>query len=220
MAYYEEVNQKTNYYKTKVLGDIYKGVSDQGLQLIKLTEVIPNWETYLTAKQLEATQIYIKCLNASEVDYQLNLSTGTAHQRLFGSSTSKGAIGKLKVVAQRLEEQGYFERQRRIKQDKNSKRKTRRSNRTNLSQKTKDDIRELFKLVVEMPDYEQYLTKSQKERIYQFMRLRSISKCAKYFGITKNTFKQSLLGRSGNDGILGRLRKASSETTVDDWNDI
>ena len=203
---------------SRVLKEIYSNVPDSGLRLLHLIEKIPNWETYLTDKQLEAAERYIKCLNACEVDYQLNLNTGTAQQRLFGSSTSKGALGKLEEVIKRLEKQGFFEKQQKIiKKQKENQKPTRQPV---LSEKLKEGVKELFKLVIENPDYEKYLTDSQKERMYQFLRLKSIKSCAKYFNVTETTFKQSLLGRSGSGGILGRLKNAVSKETVDSWDDI
>lgn len=195
-----------------------KGVSDKGLRLLKLIEIIPNWETYLTPKQHEAAERYIKCLNACEVDYQLNLSVGTTQQRLFGSSTSKGALGRLEEIVKRLEKQGYFDKQEKLKQK--AIESSNQIKKTTISDKTKFEIKELIKLVVEMPEYEKYLTESQKERIYQFLRLRSIKTCAKYFGVTEATFKQSLLGRAGQGGILGRLKNAQSGKTIDSWDEI
>lgn len=217
---YEEVVQKSaEKYTSKVLNEIHKGVSDSGLRLLKLIEVIPNWETYLTSKQLEAAERYIKCLNACEVDYQLNLNIGTTQQRLFGSSTSKGALGRLEEIVKRLENQGYFEKQKMLQQ-KREQQQSKPVKPSKISDKTKEQIRELIKLIVDMPDYEKHLTVSQKERMYQFLRLRSIKSCAKYFNVTEATFKQSLLGKNGDDGILGRLKKASQESTINSWDDI
>jgi hypothetical protein len=206
-------------FTSKVLGEINKGVSDSGLRLLRLIEIIPNWETYLTDKQLEAAEEYIKCLNACEVDYKLNLNIGTAQQRLFGNSTSKGALGKLEETVSRLEKQGYFEKQKALQQKAEAN-----TNKVKkpavISDKTKDEIRELLKLIVEMPDYEQHLTEGQKERAFQFLRLKSIKQCAKYFDVTETTFKQSLLGKNGQGGVLGKLRSISKSQTIDNWDDI
>lgn len=206
-------------FTLKVLGEINKGVSDSGLRLLRLIEIIPNWETYLTDKQLEAAEEYIKCLNACEVDYKLNLHIGTTQQRLFGNSTSKGALGRLEEIVNRLEKQGYFEKQKALQQkaeiNANKVKKP-----TVISDKTKDEIRELLKLIVEMPDYEQHLTDSQKERTFQFLRLKSIKQCAKYFDVTETTFKQSLLGKNEQGGVLGKLKSISKSQTIDNWDDI
>lgn len=202
-------------YNNKVLDDIYKDLPDNGLRLIKLIELIPNWETYLTDKQLEVANQYIKRLNASEVDFALNLNVGTTQQRLFGGSKSQGALGKLESVVDKLQKQGYFDKINSKKESQPKKAKV-----SKLSQETKDKVRELLRLIADMPDYENYLTESQKARVYQFLRLRSFVSCAKYFNVTETTFKQSLLGRNNNSGVLGRLREAYNSKTVSNWDDI
>lgn len=219
LRYGDAEAKSAEQYTSKVLGEINKGVSDSGLRLLRLIEIIPNWETYLTDKQLEAAEEYIKCLNACEVDYKLNLNIGTTQQRLFGNSTSKGAIGRLEEIVSRLEKQGYFEKQKALQQkaeaNANKVKKP-----TVISDKTKEEIRELLKLIVEMPDYEQHLNDSQKERTFQFLRLKSIKQCAKYFDVTETTFKQSLLGKNGQGGVLGKLKAVSQSQTIDNWDDI
>lgn len=219
LKYGDAAIKSAEQYTSKILNEIHKGVSDSGLQLLRLIEIIPNWETYLTTKQLDAAEEYIKCLNCCEVDYKLNLNIGTAQQRLFGNSTSKGALGRLEEIVKRLEKQGYFEKQKIIKEkamiNSNKMKKP-----SIISDKTKEEIRELLKLIIEMPDYEQYLTDSQKERVFQFLRLKSIKQCAKYFDINETTFKQSLLGKSGQGGILGKLKTVSQANTVNNWDDI
>jgi len=194
--------------------EINKGVSESGLKLLQLVETIPNWETYLTSKQREVAEQYIKCLNACEVDYQLKLNLGTTQQRLFGSSTSKGALGKLEEICKHFQQNGYFDH--RNKNEQQSKKNILRP----ISDKTKQEIKELINLIVEIPDYESYLTESQKEKMYQFLRLRSLSTCAQYFGISEIAFQQSLLGRNGKGGILGKLQKYSAKQTVDSWDEI
>jgi len=219
LRYGDAAAKSAEQYTSKVLNEIHKGVSDSGLQLLRLIEIIPNWETYLTAKQLEAAEEYIKCLNCCEVDYKLNLNTGIAQQRLFGNSTSKGALGRLEEIVKRLEKQGYFEKQKAI-QEKATSNANKVKKPSVISDKTKEEIRELLKLIVEMPDYEQHLTDSQKERVFQFLRLKSIKQCAKYFDVTETTFKQSLLGKGGQGGVLGKLKAVSNSNTVDNWDDI
>jgi len=217
---YRDIEAKSaEVYTSKVLREINKGVSDSGLRLLRLIEIIPNWETYLTAKQLEAAEEYIKCMNACEVDYKLNLNMGTTQQRLFGNSTSKGALGRLEEIVKRLEKQGYFEKQKAL-QEKAKANTNKVKKPAVISDKTKDEIRELLRLVVEMPDYEQHLTDSQKDRMFQFLRLKSIKQCAKYFDVAETTFKQSLLGKSGQGGILGKLKSVSQSQTIDNWDDI
>jgi hypothetical protein len=198
-------------YTSKVMQEIHKGVSDSGLKLLQLVEQIPNWESYLTPKQREVVEKYIKCLNACEVDYQLNLNMGTTQQRLFGSSTSKGALGRLEEIGKHFKQTGYFDRKE--VQAKPQKTKS-------ISDKTKEEITELIKLIVEIPDYENYLTTSQKDKLYQFLRLRSLSACAKYFNITENAFQQTLLGRNGKGGILGKLKQYSAKNTVNSWEEL
>jgi hypothetical protein len=218
--YGEAAIRSAEQFTSKVLAEINKGVSDTGLRLLRLIEIIPNWETYLTTKQLEAAEEYIKCLNACEVDYKLNLNIGTTQQRLFGNSTSKGALGRLEEIIQKLEKQGYFEKQK-AAQAKQEEQENKKANlKPTISDKTKQEIRELLKLIIDMPDYEQYLTASQKERVFQFLRLKSIKQCAKYFNVTEMTFKQSLLGKGGQGGVLGRLKKITEEQTVDSWDNI
>ena len=205
-------------YANKVLIEINKNVTDSGLRLLHLIEIIPNWETYLTPKQLEATKKYVKCLNSSEVDYELNLSTGVAYNRLFGNSKNKGALGKLEDVYKILDNQGYFER---IKI--NSKKEEKRKNtikKSVITDKTKEQLKELFTIISELNGYDQYLTNSQSEKLQKFLELKSIKRCAEYYGITEITFKQTLFGRSNSTGILGKLRNAYRETTVLKWEEI
>lgn len=198
-------------YTSKVIQEIHKGVSDSGLKLLQLVEQIPNWESYLTPKQREVAEKYIKCLNACEVDYQLNLNMGTTQQRLFGSSTSKGALGRLEEIGKHFEQTGYFDKKEvQVKPQKTK----------SISDKTKEEITELIRLIVEIPDYENYLTTSQKDKLYQFLRLRSLSACAKYFNITENAFQQTLLGRNGKGGILGKLKQYSNKNTVNSWEEL
>lgn len=202
-------------YTSKVMKEIHKGVSESGLKLLQLVEQIPNWESYLTPKQREVAERYIKCLNACEVDYQLNLNLGTTQQRLFGSSTSKGALGRLEEIGKHFQQSGYFDRQRK-KADEPAKKVVSKP----ISDRTKEEIKELIKLIVEIPDYENYLTTSQRDKIYQFLRLRSLSACAKHFDITEIAFQQALLGRNGKGGVLGKLRQYSARQTVDSWDDM
>lgn len=183
-----------------VLKEIYKGVPDSGLKLLDLIEKVPNWETYLTPKQREVAILYIKCLNACEVDYQLKLNNGTTHQRLFGSSTSKGAIGRLEEISKLLKEKPIREKQ--VKDNKKA-----------ISKKMKENIMELIQLLSDIPNYENYLTELQKERLYMFLQLKSIKACADHFCISEQTFNQTLFG---NTGILRKLK----EFQTNNWNEI
>ncbi len=205
-------------YTNKILMQINKNITDSGLRLLHLVEVIPNWETYLTPKQLEATKKYIKCLNSSEVDYELNLSTGVAYNRLFGNKKNKGALGKLEEVYKILDNQGYFER---VKLNLKKEEKRKNTIKKNIiTDKTKEQLKELFTIMSELNEYDQYLTSSQTEKLQKFLELKSIKTCAEYYGITETTFRQTLFGKNNSNGILGKLRNAYSKTTVNNWEEI
>lgn len=213
MKYGEASLQAREYFASKVKRQLNKNVTDYGLRFIKLTTLIPNWETYLTPKQREAALRYIKCMNAYEVDYQLNLSLGTTHQRLFGNKNSKGAIGRLEEVYKMLESNGYFEEKKKQKEAVNQAKK----NKVRLTEKSLQSIKELFKLIVEIPDYEKYLTKSQKEKVDHLMRTRSLVAAARACGVTVKSYKQALIGEGG---ILDKLRKVNQDRTVNSWDEI
>lgn len=180
-------------------------------RLLFLIGKVPNWELYLTDKQLEATKLYISILDASLVDDKLNLGRGSSHTRLFGGAKNKGAIGKLEEAYKKLEKMGYFEEKK-----SNEKYNTKNI----ISDKTMNKVKELFKIVTDIENYEQYLTDSQKEKLYQFLVLRSFKECAKHFNINESSFKQSLLGKDDNDGILGKLKKVYDQKYINNWNDI
>lgn len=204
--------------QTKIKSQLNKSVTDSGLRFLKLIEAVPNWETYLTVKQLEVAKRYVTCMSAYEVDHQLKLSYGTTQQRLFGNNkTSKGAIGRLEEVARRLENSGYYERQKKMHERVKEQTKKKKSK---LSPETLMKTRELFKLVVSMPDYEKYLTKIQAERVYQFVRLKNYKAVAHHFGITEIALKHSLIGKKDGDGALGKLKKAMEQNTVSSWEEI
>ena len=205
-------------FSNKVLLEINKSLPDSGLKLLNLVEIIPNWETYLTDKQLESTKEYIKHLSASEVDYRLGLRIGTTQQRLFGTISSKGALGRLEEIKDRLDKQGYFEHKKTATQK--AQKRAKNAKPTKISDKTKEQIKELFFIISQVPNYKEYLMPSQIERLEKFLELKSVKSCAKYFGITEVTFKQSLFGRSYDSGILGKLRKVYESTTVNKWSDL
>lgn len=205
-------------FSNKVLLEINKSLPDSGLKLLNLIEIIPNWETYLTDKQLESTKEYIKHLSASEVDYRLGLRIGTTQQRLFGTISSKGALGRLEEIKDRLDKQGYFEHKKTAIQKDQKRAKNAKP--TKISDKTKEQIKELFFIISQVPNYKEYLMPSQIERLEKFLELKSVKSCAKYFGITEVTFKQSLFGRSYDSGILGKLRKVYESTTINKWSDL
>ena len=205
-------------YTRKILIELNKNITDSGLRLLHLVEIIPNWETYLTPKQLDATKKYIKCLNSSEVDYELGLSSGVAYNRLFGNSKSKGALGKLEEIYNLLSSQGYFNRIKTINNKEENKNKIIKKN--VITDKTKNQLKELYTIISELNDYDQYLTPSQSEKLQKFLELKSIKTCAQYYGITDTAFRQTLFGKNSNSGILGRLKAAYNNTTVNDWKDI
>ena len=167
MKYGEASLRAREYFASKVKRQLNKNVTDYGLRFIKLTTLIPNWETYLTPKQREVALRYIKCMNAYEVDYQLNLNSGTTHQRLFGNKTSKGAIGRLEEVYKMLESNGYFEEKEKQKEAVNQTKK----NKVRLTEKSLQNIKELFKdcpeLVTKVDNnfYEKNLTKEEKKKL-------------------------------------------------------
>lgn len=76
-------------------------------ELLNLINTIPNWETYLTDKQLQITKIYVGCRNTTNVDIHLGLTNGLAYHTLFGSIKNKTQVGgvlkKLQIVKQRLD---------------------------------------------------------------------------------------------------------------------
>lgn len=205
-------------FSNKVLLEINKSLPDSGLKLLNLIEVIPNWETYLTDKQLESTKEYIKQLSASEVDYKLGLRTGTTQQRLFGTITSKGALGRLEEIKDRLDKQGYFDHKKNVAYKTEKRLNTIKASK--ISDKTKEQIKELFFIISQVPNYKDYLFPSQVERLEKFLELKSVKSCSKYFGVTEITFKQSLFGRNYDSGILGKLRKVYESNTVSKWSDI
>ena len=180
-------------------------------RLLFLINKIPNWETYLTDKQLEATKLYLSTFNATLVDIKLNLSTSTAYARIFGGSNSKGALGKLEEAYSKLDKLGYFNKQ-------NVKKKE--STKPIISNKTLEKTKELFDIINKMEDYKIYLTQSQNEKLDKFLSTRSYKECAKYFNINESSFKQSILGRDDSSGILGKLRKEYNKKYVNDWDKI
>lgn len=74
-------------------------VSEKGLVLIKLINIIPLWETYLSEKQLEAVREYKHSMSITEVGHRLKIDPSSADCRLFGDpGKSKGALGRLMEV--------------------------------------------------------------------------------------------------------------------------
>lgn len=174
---------------------------------------IPNWEIHLTDKQLECCKLYICNLDTYMVDDKLNLKRGTCFRRIFGNSKNKGALGRLEEIYIRLDNIGYFK-------EKEVKKKNSVNNKAILSNRTLEKVKELFKMITEIQDYNKYLTKSQNEKIYYFLKTRSFKECAKYFNVTEVTFKQSILGRDDNSGVYGKLKKIHNEIYINDWDSI
>lgn len=201
-------------FSSKIKTELNKNSSELGMRLVKLIQMIPNWETYLTEKQLESAKKYVTILNAYEVDYQLRLTAGTTHQRLFGSKTSKGALGRLENVYRVLEQQGYFEdqqkKQQELKQNLQVKKKK-------LSQKTIQSVKQLLSLIVDHPDYQKHLTKSQAEKVYHFISLRSFAGTARQCGISQDSLKTALIGKNG---VLEKLQEVYNKQVVSKWEDL
>lgn len=187
-------------------------------RFIFLIGKIPNWEVYLTDKQLESAKVYVSTLSPMMTDYQLNLGPSTSAKRLFGSSDktgvkSKGALGRLEEVYIKLDKIGFFKEP--VKTDNQKY-----NNKSILSDKTLEKVKELFKIIKELENYSQYLNESQNEKLYQFLKSRSFKECAKYYNIAETTFKQTVLGRDDDSGILGKLKKAYDESHISSWEEL
>ncbi|MNB73735.1 hypothetical protein D3C81_649850 [compost metagenome] len=91
----------------KVRVPLQKNITDDTRRFVKLTKEVPNWKTYLTDKQLEVVDLYLKLLSSTEVDYQMRLTEGTTYHRLFGSKSrgNLAAYGVLKRVHRALEKE-------------------------------------------------------------------------------------------------------------------
>lgn len=214
MAYsrYGEASLRSReYLSSKVTKQLNKNITDYALRFVKLTTLIPNWQTYLTPKQLESAERYLKCYNATDVDHQLKLTYGTTHQRLFGGSSSKGALGRLEDIYKTLERQGFFHEKEK-KAEQIEKEKT-----PKLTPQTILKIKELLKIVVETNNYEQYLTSAQADKVKEFLVRRSLPKAAAALNITTLSYQQALIG---SGGILDILKKAIEKKSVNSWEDI
>lgn len=202
-------------FTSQVKSNLNKNLPDNALKFLKYTETIPNWETYLTTKQLESAKKYIALLNAHEVDYQLKLNPGVTQQRLFGSSSSKGAMGRLEEVYKALEEKGYYEKikkkQEAVQAAKTAKKPAKLNSKTILA------VKELITLVVDNPDYEKFLTPSESNKVYHFIRLRNFQATARFCGITQEALKKSLIGKNG---VLEKLRAEAASKTISSWDEI
>lgn len=90
-----------------------KMIGDHGITFQKLTQIIPNWETYLTDVQLESAKLYLQHMDCVSVDNNLGLRVGTSQNRLFDMYDKKGyrcALRRLEDVFKRLKEEGYYDR--------------------------------------------------------------------------------------------------------------
>lgn len=208
--YAEASLRAQEHFSNKVKTQLNKSATDQGVRFIRLTTIIPNWKTLLTPKQREAAIKYLSAMNAYEVDHQLKLNPGTTHQRLFGSRSSKGAIGRLEEAYKQLEADGYFvQKEKRKVESKQSKFK--------LTPKALEQMRELFKLIQQNPDYQNLLTKQQITKVELLLEHRSLQKGAKACGITVDSYQQALIG---SKGVLEKLKTERDKRTVNSWSEI
>lgn len=193
-------------FASKVTKGLNKNVSDDGMRFLKLTTLVPNWETYLTEKQKESAVRYVKNLNASEVDYQLKLNVGVTNNRIFGGSTYRGAIGRLEDAYENLKKAGYYDKP--VQKE---------SKKTNISDKTLSNVKELISLIIDHQDYSKYLTSAQAKKVESFLRHRSFVKASKELGISPKSLQQSLIG---SKGALVKLRKIHNDKLVSSWEEI
>jgi hypothetical protein len=78
-------------------------------ELIDLTEKIPNWETYLTDRQVEIVKLYLNFRNVSDVTRKLGWRGNGVYNVLFGNYGKEreikgGVLKKLRAVYQKLQE--------------------------------------------------------------------------------------------------------------------
>lgn len=106
MSKYAEASIRAHEYGAKKIHtQLQKNSTLLSTSFRKLTEEIENWELYLTEKQREVANEFIKCLSTTEVDRRLKLTEGSTYHRLFGSTgKSLGAFGRLKQVQKMLQE--------------------------------------------------------------------------------------------------------------------
>lgn len=167
---------------------------------------IPNWEVYLTSKQLECCKQYIYTLNTYTVDENLNLKRGTCKNRLFGTSTSQGVIGKLEKVYEKLNNMGYFKKP--IINDNNIK--------NNIIM---DRVKDLFKIITELENYNNYLNKYQNDILYFFIKTRSLKQCSEHFNLSNKVLCNLLLG-SVDTSIYEILKKNYDNKFINNWDNI
>lgn len=89
-----------------------KGIGDHGIMFQKLTQVVPNWETYLTDKQLEVAKLYLQHMSCYAVDDILKVRPGITHDRLFRVTDEDYNCGlkRLQIAYKKLKDDGYYER--------------------------------------------------------------------------------------------------------------
>lgn len=167
-------------------------------KFIFLLGKIPNWEIYLTDKQLECAKIFITTLNVAKTDDILKLTPGSSYKRLFGCKTSKGAIGSLQNVYTKLETSGYYK-----------------STISTINDDLLSDIKLLFKIITELDDYTVYLSDSENELVYNFLKFRSLKECAKIYNTSIFEIKKKL-----SDNILNKLKTNYESNHVSNWDDI
>ena len=77
-------------------------------ELMALIQKIPNWQTYLTDKQLQVVQLYVSNPNTCAIDTQLKLANGVSWHTLFGTvkdnKSTGGVLKKLKSVQKKLDD--------------------------------------------------------------------------------------------------------------------
>lgn len=80
------------------------------LRLFNLVQIVPNWETYLTEKQLEAVVLYKGNRDLNKCDEILELSKGGTYTRIFGDKYNQhhGAVGRLEAAYKKLFEAGVI----------------------------------------------------------------------------------------------------------------
>lgn len=88
-------------------------------KLMDLVQVVPNWETYLTDKQAEAVNLYMKNRDLNICDHKLGLTKGGTYTRIFGDKFNQhqGAIGRLQKAYMGLQSSGHYEDNKNLKQE-------------------------------------------------------------------------------------------------------
>lgn len=95
------INFRNNEYE-KFRRDIKDTSSKYEDELIKYTNRVPYWETYLNDNQTKITKMFLNTKNASMIDTYLKLPKGTTWHILFSNHGKNGVLGKLKKVYNKL----------------------------------------------------------------------------------------------------------------------